>query len=204
MTTLYYRPHTSGRPMRAAWLLEEIGADYEAVPVEDTDSAEHHERSPLGRVPVLEFDDGSMLFDSTAILFAIADRHPEAGVIGPLGSRERDLAYQRALTGQTELAKAAIDYIFREDDDSRALFRSVAAALGDALADREFLAGDAIGVADIVTVGALFVSERSRLVSEEAPSRVQEYFARLGARPALARAAKRTESLLQPAELLPG
>ena len=32
---LYYRPKTSGRPMRAAWLLEELGADYETVAIEE-------------------------------------------------------------------------------------------------------------------------------------------------------------------------
>lgn len=46
---LYYRPKTSGRPMRAAWLLEELGADYETVPIEDTDYDEHHQRAPWPR-----------------------------------------------------------------------------------------------------------------------------------------------------------
>jgi glutathione S-transferase len=194
---LYYRPKTSGRPMRAAWLLEELGADYETVAIENTDSDEHHERSPLGRVPVLEFDDGTMLFDSTAILFALADRHPEAGFLAPLGTRERDLAYQWSLTAMTELEKAALGYLMREDDDSRELYRSVAAAFADALEGREFLVGDSLTVADIVTTGVLFASELSNFVSEESPPALQAYFARLSARPALARAAQRVESLFQ-------
>ena len=202
MITLYYRPNTSGRPMRVPWLLEEIGADYETVAVPDTDSAEHLRRCPLGRVPVLEFDDGSLLFDSTAILFALADRHPDSGVIGALGTRERDLAYQWSLTAQTELEKAAIGYLLHQDEDSRQLFESVAAAFGDAVQGREFLVGDSIGVADIVTVGVLLIAERSKLVSQAAPPALQQYLARVGARPALARAAQRTESLLQPEELL--
>ncbi len=185
--------------MRAAWLLEELSADYETVPIEDTDSDEHHERSPLGRVPVLEFDDGTMLFDSTAILFALADRHPEAGLLAPLGTRERDLAYQWSLTAMTELEKAAIGYLMREDDDSRKLYRSAAAAFSGALEGREFLVGDSLTVADIVTTGVLFVSERSNFVSEESPPPLQAYFARLSARPALARAAHRVESVFQPA-----
>jgi glutathione S-transferase len=196
---LYYRPKTSGRPMRAAWLLEELGADYEAVAIEDTDSGEHHERSPLGRVPVLEFDDGTMLFDSTAILFALADRYPEAGFLAPVGTRERNLAYQWSLTAMTELEKAAIGYLMREDDDSRELYRSAAAAFSGALEGREFLVGDSLTVADIVTTGVLFVSERAKFVSEESPPSLQAYFARLRARPALVRAAQRVESVFQPA-----
>jgi glutathione S-transferase len=196
---LYYRPNTSGRPMRPAWLLEELGAEYEAVAIEDTDSDEHHQRSPLGRVPVLEFDDGTMLFDSTAILFALADHYPEAGFLAPVGTRERDLAYQWSLTAMTELEKAAISYLMREDDESRELYRSAAAAFSGALEGREFLVGDSLTVADIVTTGVLFVSKRAKLLTEESPPSLQAYFSRLGARPALARAAQRVESVLQPA-----
>jgi glutathione S-transferase len=196
---LYYRPKTSGRPMRVAWLLEELGANYEAVAIEDTGSDEHHERSPLGRVPVLEFEDGTMLFDSTAILFALADRYPEAGFLAPVGTRDRELIYQWSFTAMTELEKAAIGYLRREDDDSRELYRSAAAAFSGALEGREFLVGDSLTVADIVTTGVLFASELSNFVSDESPAALQAYFARLSARPALARAAQRVESLFQPA-----
>jgi glutathione S-transferase len=196
---LYYRPNTSGRPMRAAWLLEELGAEYEAVAIEDTGSDEHRQRSPLGRVPVLEFADGTMLFDSTAILFALADHYREAGFLAPVGTRERDLAYQWSLTAMTELEKAAIGYLMRKDDESRELYRSAAAAFSGALEGREFLVGDSLTVADIVTTGVLFVSERAKLLTEESPPSLQAYFSRLGARPALARAAQRVESVLQPA-----
>jgi glutathione S-transferase len=196
---LYYRPKTSGRPMRVAWLLEELGANYEAVAIEDTGSDEHHERSPLGRVPVLEFDDGTMLFDSTAILFALADSYPEAGFLAPVGTRDRELIYQWSFTAMTELEKAAIGYLRREDDDSRELYRSAAAAFSGALEGREFLVGDSLTVADIVTTGVLFVSERAKLLSEESAPQLQAYFARLSTRPALARAAQRVESVLQPA-----
>ena len=87
---------------------------------------------------------------------------------------------------------------------ARALSGSIAAAIGDALGGREFLVGDSLGVADIATVGVLFIAQRNQLVFNDAPPRLQEYFAALGSRPALARAAERTESLLQPAELLAG
>ena len=201
---LYYRPKTSGRPMRAAWVLEEIGVEYEAIPV-DTDSAEHQERSLIGRVPVLEFDDGSTLNDSTAIVLALADLYPDAGLLPPLGSADRGLAYQWALTAQTELEKIAISALTSGvDDDTREQFRSVATPYADALRGHEYLVADSFGADDIVTTGVLFISERSKLVSEEAPPRLQEYFAAVGSRPALARAAERCESLLQPAELLAG
>jgi hypothetical protein len=42
-------------------------------------------RKRFGRVPVLETD-GEVLFESTAICLHLADRHPEAELIGLLGS----------------------------------------------------------------------------------------------------------------------
>ncbi len=101
----------------------------------------------------------------------------EAGFLAPLGTRERDLDYQWSLTAMTELQKAAIGYLMREDDDSRELYRSAAAAFSGALAGREFLVGDLLTVADIVTTGVLFVSKRSNFASEESPPPLQAYFA---------------------------
>src|ERR1700745_3039888 len=95
---LFYTPGT-GRPFRVAWLLAEAGVDYDAVQVGwgGRGAAELRARSPagagapspLGRVPALELDDGTVLFDSTAILLQLADLYPEAGLVGPLGSQER-------------------------------------------------------------------------------------------------------------------
>ena len=58
MIRLYHRPK-AGRPVRAAWILEEAGTSFEIVrlSMDETRAAEHLERHPLGRVPVLEDDD---------------------------------------------------------------------------------------------------------------------------------------------------
>ena len=86
----------------------------------------------------------------------------------------------------------------REDDESRRLYRAAAAAFAAALEGREFLVGYSLSVADVVTTGVLFVPEHGKF-SEQSPPSLKAYFARLSARPALARAAQRVESLLQPA-----
>ena len=90
MFRLYHRP-MAGRPVRAAWILEEAGAPFEIVrlSLEETRDAEHRGRHPLGRVPVLEDGDGA-LFESAAVCLHVADLVPDAGLIGPPGSRERD------------------------------------------------------------------------------------------------------------------
>lgn len=82
--------------MRVAWTLEELGLDYETVAVssEQCVAGEHLARHPLGRVPALERADGQILLESTAIVLAIADMHPQAGLNGPLGSMLRGQVYE--------------------------------------------------------------------------------------------------------------
>jgi glutathione S-transferase len=88
---LYYRAQT-GRPLRVAWALEEIGVAYDpvALSADECRADAHLQRHPLGRVPALELDGGRVLFESTAIVLAIADLYPEAGLTGPLASALRD------------------------------------------------------------------------------------------------------------------
>jgi glutathione S-transferase len=86
-------------------LLEEIGKPYDVVPIarEDRRSREHLARHPLGRVPVVELDDGTYLFESAAICLQLADLYPDAGLIPPVGSQERGIVYQWVLFAMTEL-----------------------------------------------------------------------------------------------------
>ena len=86
-------------------MLEEIDEPYEAVRVarEERRSPEHLARHPLGRVPALQLDDGTYLFESAAICLHLADLYPDADLIGPLGSDERGLVYQWVLFSVTEL-----------------------------------------------------------------------------------------------------
>ncbi|MCE0506016.1 MULTISPECIES: glutathione S-transferase family protein [unclassified Roseivivax] len=73
------------RAFRPLWLLEELGVDYEHLPV-GPQSAEVREASPLGKVPVL-LADGRAIPDSAAILTFLADRH--GAFTCPAGTPER-------------------------------------------------------------------------------------------------------------------
>ncbi|HEY6525843.1 MAG TPA: glutathione S-transferase N-terminal domain-containing protein, partial [Solirubrobacteraceae bacterium] len=103
LARLYYMPRT--RSSRALWLLEEIGEPYELTEISGAErrSAAHLDRHPLGRVPALELDDGTTVFESAAICLHLADLHPDAELIAPLGSSERALVYQWVLFAMTEL-----------------------------------------------------------------------------------------------------
>lgn len=60
-------------------------------------SAEHLARNPLGRLPVLELDDGSFLTESGAIVEYLEERYPAASLLGesiPERARNRELDRQ--------------------------------------------------------------------------------------------------------------
>ena len=76
MLKLYYHP--SPNPAKVALLLEELGAEYEVVPV-DTRKGEQHEAAflainPNAKTPALT-DGDATVFDSTAILTYLAQKH---------------------------------------------------------------------------------------------------------------------------------
>jgi len=198
---LFYRPRT-GRPLRVAWALEEVGAPYEAVAVADPDSPEHRWRSPLGRVPALELDDGRTLFDSTALVLQVADLFPDAGLIASPGTYERGLVYTWCLTAMTELERPAIAAIrgYGEATGAQQAFADGAGALAGTLDGREFLVADRFGVADIVVGGVLLVGIRAGLLSRSSPAgdALVDYLGALRARPSFARASARVESLFGP------
>jgi glutathione S-transferase len=100
---LYHVP--GSRSTRVLWMLEEIGAPYELTVMtrEARKTAERISRHPLGRVPVVEFDDGRPLFESAAICIQLADLHPEVGLIPPVGSLDHGLVYQWSFFAMTEL-----------------------------------------------------------------------------------------------------
>lgn len=91
MYTLYYSPGTASMVVHLALL--EIGADYrlEQVDLEKKAqrSPEYLKLNPNGRVPTLLID-GRPVYESAALLTLLAERHPEARLIPPLNTAERD------------------------------------------------------------------------------------------------------------------
>ena len=109
MMRLYHREH-AGRPIRVAWMLEELGEPYEitAMTREEGKGEEHRARHPLGRVPVLE-DENGFVFESAAICLHLADLHPDAGLAPAPGTHERALLYQWTIFAPAELEPPLIE-----------------------------------------------------------------------------------------------
>jgi glutathione S-transferase len=188
---LYHSPRT--RSNRVLWALEEIGVPYDVttLTLEERRGPEHRRRHPLGRVPVLELDDGRMLIESAAICLHLGDAHPEAGLVPPAGSPGRGLVYQWTVFAMTELEPTVIAWVAARRDgadevDLPERFAERAAVLDAALRDRAWLVGDRFSVADIVCVKVLNIAFSRELV--DGPPALRDYVDRGQARPAHVRA----------------
>ena len=147
---------------RVLWTLEEIGRPYEVIRLtgEQKRGDEHRRRHPLGRVPVVELDDGTLLFESAAICLHLADAHPEAGLTPAAGSTARGLVYQWVVFGMTEVEPAVFPWLraHRADEDETPhieKFAPVADTLSDSVARHGWIAGESFTVADIVLASML-------------------------------------------------
>ena len=194
---VFHRNH-AGRPVRVAWMFEELGEPYELTVLtrEEGKSAEHRLRHPLGRVPVLEDDEG-FLFESAAICLHLADIHPEAGLVPPPGTRERALVYQWSIFTPAELEPPLIESALQAERDpersaaARRRFDAAAGAVATALNGNEYLVGRRFSVADVLVGTALAFTARAGF-AEELPQNLKDYLARLAQRPAYQRAFART------------
>jgi glutathione S-transferase len=201
---VYHREYT-GRPLRVVWTLEELGQPYEFefMTHEQGQSAEHLARHPLGRVPVLEDDDG-YVFESAAICMHVADLYPEGAMMPPLGTHERALAYQWSVFAPSEIEPYVVEAaIYGQSDPERAdkakeRFSLRVAAVEGAL-EGDYLVGDSLTVADVMVSTALNFSARAGF-PELLPEALKEYVAGLRERPAFLRAQERVSQLPAQAE----
>ena len=109
MIKLFNSPASTAMSAHAA--LEEIGCDYEnhwvdiGLPLKRRDR-EFQALSPHGAVPVLVDEDGTVVFEGTAILIYLADRFPEAGLAPAIGEPKRGdfLKWMTYMTNTLQIA----------------------------------------------------------------------------------------------------
>jgi len=152
------------RSGRVQWTLLEAGLDYESIgnDVEIIGSAELRKVHPLGKLPAAIID-GKPLFESAAIVSAIADLVPEKNLIAKPGSWSRYLHYQWVSFALSEMEAFvqsneinSIDFILPEDQrvpeiiaQNSMLYRKGAAVLDDVLGKARYLVDDRFSVTDI-------------------------------------------------------
>lgn len=110
MITLYHRPKT--RSSRFLWLLEELGTPYEIKLVtlrssDGTGAPDPANPHPHGKVPAIsDSDDGTIVFESPAIVLYLTDKFPTAGIGPTVGDAGRGdyLSWLSYYTGVLEPA----------------------------------------------------------------------------------------------------
>ena len=203
MPTLYGCPNS--RSLRAAWALEEAGADYDYVFVDLFKGAgrapDYLQINPGGKVPTLIVD-GLPLTESGAILVWVAEHFPDAALLPPPSDAvARAEAWRWLCFCLTELDAALWNLakhrfalperlrVAAMEDTARWEFERAAKLLALRLEASPCLAGEAFSVADILATHCLAWARSAKL--EIASPTLTDYLERNLARPAVARAMAR-------------
>jgi glutathione S-transferase len=199
MIALYHSPFTRSHLIRFA--LEELGLPHELRRV-DVSAGEHKsaaylQLNPLGQLPTL-VDEGTTLREAAAIALHLGDRASEPALVPSLGAPERAPYYQWIVFSVASELLALSKIVLHTRvlpealrvpaiaEAGHAEWKEVAHALSLGLEGRPYLLGRAFSLADVMVGGALWLANFVDLV---APFPVlQEYYARVSARPAFHRA----------------
>lgn len=197
MLTIYHLPRT--RSQRVVWLAEEMGITYETKAEQfGQPSPEFLAANPVGAFPGMRDGDVGM-GESTAIMQYVMDAYGPTPLALKYGDR-RYADYLQFLTfGEASMAaylNPALMTQFMAPDDQKQnftveacknLFRGRLKALDAQLEKGDHMAGD-FTAADISVGYALGIGEMMDLQGDYSP-KLQDYYARLQARPAFQRAA---------------
>lgn len=195
-----YNMKAGMNPRRVRIFLAEKGVSLPIVEVDMTKgenaTPDFLKINPLGKLPVLELDDGRYLTESIAICRYIEALHPEPNLFGkdPLEQAfvemwdrrmEHDLMrpvvenfthsspfWKGRRPQVAEMAPIASDYA-----------KSIMKLLDGELASRQFIAGDRYTVADITAQCALLLGKNTGTPLPEGLPHLAAWWGRVGARP---------------------
>jgi glutathione S-transferase len=183
------------RSLRAQWILNELGVDYQFAPVNllagEQLTLEFLRLNPAAKLPVL-VDGEIVLPESAAIVFYLAEKYPEKGLM-PSDLAARAEVYRWVMFAMTELEQplwriARNTSLYPEEQRqatdiaiAREEFKAMAAILDRHMQGRRFIVGDTISVADCVMAYVIDWGDYRKLLGDF--PRLQAYLARMYARP---------------------
>ncbi len=196
---LYFAPNS--RAVRIAWLLEELGLEYDVEKYTVGDRAlrtpEYYKIHPMGRIPVLE-DGENRIYESGAIVQYLLARHGDGKFVPDVNDPSfpeylQWLHYaEGSIMGQVNIL--VVETILlppekRNDVNVNRALKLLRVALGNVnnrLQDREYLTGTFTG-ADIMTGHACFGAMNAGAEIDDY-EQLNAYINRLLKRPALEKA----------------
>ncbi len=193
MLKFYYHP--TPNPMKVALFLAEAGIPFELVPVDtlkgEQHSAEFRQVNPNGKLPAID-DNGTTVFDSTAILLYLAEKHQT--LLGQPQDKAQLLSWLMFIgtglgpfSGQSVhfhyAAPESLDYAKNRYMRETERHYSV---LDQHLAGKNYIVGDELTIADISAWG--WIDKVERVLGEgrlsEYPN-IKVWFEHINARPAV-------------------
>lgn len=189
-----YDSKLSGNAWKIRLLLLNLGIPFERVTINLAEglhkTPEFSVKNRFKRIPVIELEDGTYLSESNAILLFFADKSSllpadpitRAAVIAWLfydqGDLSRFLAYPRffAMTGQTEKQADVISHY-------KTIAATAFAPVEDALSKHNWIAGDALSVADFALYPYIRLAPEGGYDFTDMPA-IRSWLARFEALPA--------------------
>ncbi len=164
---LWTAPDPAPNPRRVRMFLAAKGLDIPATNLSlmkrEHKSAETLARNPRGQVPFLELDDGRVIAETVAICRYLDELHPEPPLFGttPFERAETDMWIRRVETALGTpvslvwqhghpMTAALVNQIPAMADQARQRAGEAYAWFDGQLAERQWLAGDRLTMADIV------------------------------------------------------
>ena len=178
----------------------EVGLPFTAVRIDEFTKAiesggDYRTVNPLGYVPALLLDDGTLLTEGAAIVQYIADQVPSKRLAPPNGTIERAKLQAWLNFFSSEMHKGAYGPIFhkRLSEESKDVFRDRLrtryAHLDRHLADRDYLMGQDFTIADANSFAITNWAPRVDFDLSPYPN-VLAHHARIGGRPTVQAAMK--------------
>jgi glutathione S-transferase len=183
------------RSIRVRWTLQELGVDFEAIPVNML-AGEHRSPTvlkinPAGKLPVL-VDGDMVLTESIAIVFYLAEKYSDKGLI-PTDLQQRAQLMRWLLFTTTELEQplwriARHTSLYPESKRlpgelalARDDFATMANVLEEYMSDRKFLVGNTATVGDFVLAYTLDMAKTANVLN--GLPRLEAYMEEMYARP---------------------
>jgi glutathione S-transferase len=200
---LYYSPGACSLSPHIA--LNEAGLKHQAIRADlktkqTEDGGDYKKKNPLGYVPALELDDGTMLFEGPAIVQYIADKAPGKNLAPANGSMERYKLQSWLNFVSTEMHKG-FSPLFNPamPDDAKKIAKDRLATrfahLEEHFTKHDYLMGKDFSVVDGYLFTTLNWTKPTGIDLSPYPH-VQKYHARIAARPAVV-AAMKAEGLIK-------
>ncbi len=194
MIKIYHVPRT--RSIRVIWTCEELGLDYELIPVdfsvEYRSSPEWRALNPVGKVPVM-IDGDLVVFESGAMVQYLLDRYGEGRLQPPLGTPEHAIYLQWSWFAEATFARPLGEIVnhrrsLPEEQQSSVAIAEMqdraqlcVEALDKAVAEHDYILGNEFSAADIMLGYSLMLAQS--FLPEPLPTHAAGYFERLVIRP---------------------